>query len=130
MVILLKIKRRDFFQRDNIPILVSRTVKTWKFKLLYFRNETCYGNWNLYKDLLFVYLQPSGNKNSFNSAILSLQFHDVTVKTIYWSWCFKWIFLGFNMWRGWPDIQLLQNMALHRKWFLKAWVCNIRSFLL
>ena len=49
------------FQRDSIPILVSRTVKTRKFKLLYLRNETCYRNRNLYKDLLFVYLQP---KNS------------------------------------------------------------------
>ena len=58
---LLKIKRRDFFQGDSIPILVSRAVK---FKLLYFRNETCYGNGNLYKDLLFVCLQPSVNKNS------------------------------------------------------------------
>ena len=63
MVILLKIKRRDFFQRDSIPVLVSRTVKTRKFKLLYFRNETCYRNGNLYKDLFFVYLQPSVNKN-------------------------------------------------------------------
>ena len=52
------------FQRDSIPILVSRIVKTRKFKLLYFRNETCYGNGNLYKDSLFVYLQPSVNKNS------------------------------------------------------------------
>ena len=34
MVILLKIKRRDVFQRDSIPILVSCTVKTGKFKLL------------------------------------------------------------------------------------------------
>ena len=67
-----------FFQRDSIPILVSRTVKTRKFKLLYFRNETCYGNGNLYKDLLFVYLQPSVNKNSQNLAIFTLQFDDVT----------------------------------------------------
>ena len=37
--------------------------ETQKFKLLYFRNETCYGNGNLYKDSLFVYLQPSINKN-------------------------------------------------------------------
>ena len=43
---------------------VMHRVKTRKFKLLYFRNETCYGNGNLYKDLLFVYLQPSVNKNS------------------------------------------------------------------
>ena len=54
-------------------------MKTRKFKLLYFRNETGYGNENLYKDLLFVYLQPSVNKNSLNLAILSLQFDDVTV---------------------------------------------------
>ena len=64
MAIVLKIKRRDFFQRDSIPILVSRTVKTREFKLLYFRNETCYGNGNLYKDLFFVYLQLSVKKNS------------------------------------------------------------------
>ena len=83
MVILLKIKRRDFFQGDSIPILVSRTVKTRKFKLLYFRNETCYGNGNLHKDLLFVYLQPSVNKNSYKLAILTFQFDDVTVKIIY-----------------------------------------------
>ena len=37
----------------------------------------------LYKDLLFVYLQPSVNKNSQNLAILTLQFDDITVKTIY-----------------------------------------------
>ena len=72
------------FHRDSIPILVSRTVKNRKFKLLYFRNETCYGNGILYKDLLFVYLQPSLNQNSLNPAIVTLQFDDVTVKTIYW----------------------------------------------
>ena len=58
---------------------------TRKFKLLYFRNEPCYGNRNLYKDLLFVYLKPCVNKNSKNLAILTLQFDDVTVKTIYWT---------------------------------------------
>ena len=62
---------------------MSRTVKSRKFKLLYFRNETCYGNGNLYKDLIFDYLQPIVNKNSYNLAILTLQFDDVTVKTIY-----------------------------------------------
>ena len=72
-----------FFQRDSIPILVSRTVKTRKFKLLYFRNETSYGNGSLYKDLFLVYLQPNVNKNSQNVAILTLQFDDVTEKTIY-----------------------------------------------
>ena len=41
------------FQRDSIPILMSCTVKTRKFKLLYFRNETCYGNRNLYKIFIF-----------------------------------------------------------------------------
>ena len=64
MVKLLKIKRRDFFQGDSIPILVSRTVKTRKFKLLYFLNETCFGAGNLYKDLFPINLQPSVNKNS------------------------------------------------------------------
>ena len=65
MVIMLKIKKReDFFQRDSIPLLVSRIVKTRKFKLLYFRNETCYGNGNLYKDFLFICLQPGVKKNS------------------------------------------------------------------
>ena len=64
MVILLKEETETFFQRDSIPILVSRAVKTRKFKLLYFRNETCNGNGNLYKYLLFVYHQASVNKNS------------------------------------------------------------------
>ena len=65
-------EERLFFSRDSIPILVSRTVKTRKFKLLYFRDETSYGNGKLYKDLLFGYLQPSANKNSWNLAILKL----------------------------------------------------------
>ena len=55
------------FFNESIPILVSRTVKTQKFKLLYFRNETGYGNENFYKDLLFVYLQPSVNMVNKNS---------------------------------------------------------------
>ena len=55
MVILLKIKRREFFQRDSIIILVSRTVKIQKFKLLYNGNETYYGNGNLYKNFLFIF---------------------------------------------------------------------------
>ena len=42
MVVLLKIKRKDFFQRDGIPILLSRAVKTPKFKLLYVRSEKIY----------------------------------------------------------------------------------------
>ena len=57
-------EERLFFQRDSVPIFVSRTVKTRKFKLLYFRNETCFRAGNLYKDLFFVYLQPSVIKNS------------------------------------------------------------------
>ena len=44
--------------------------------------ETCP---QLHKDLLFVYLQPCVNKNSLNLAILTLQFDDITVKTIYWN---------------------------------------------
>ena len=52
MVILLRIKRRDFFHRDSIPIWVSRTVKTQKFKLQYFQNETCYGTGDLFKRMV------------------------------------------------------------------------------
>ena len=44
MVKLLKIKRRDFFEWEIFPILVSSTVKARKFKLLYFRNETSFGD--------------------------------------------------------------------------------------
>ena len=60
MVILLKIKRRDFFSTRQEFLF----VKTRKFKLLYFRNETCYENGNWYKGLFFVNLRPSVNKNS------------------------------------------------------------------
>ena len=59
-----KSRGETFFERDSIPIVVSRSVKTRKFKLLYFRNDIYYGNGNWYKDLFFVYLQPSVNKNS------------------------------------------------------------------
>ena len=52
------------FFKETAFLFVSHTVKTRKLKLLYFRNETCYGTGNLYKDLFFVYLQPSVNKNS------------------------------------------------------------------
>ena len=51
MVIPLKIKRRDFFELDSIPILVSHTVKTQKERKLVER-------------FIFVYLQPSVNENS------------------------------------------------------------------
>ena len=67
---------------ETRSVLGSRTVNTRKFKLLYFRNETCFGAENLYKDLFSLYLQPSVNKNSKNLAFLTLQSDDVTVKTI------------------------------------------------
>ena len=96
------------FQRDSIPILVSRRVKIRKFKLLYFRNETCYGNGNLYKDLLFVYLQPSINKNSYNLAILTLEFDDVTVKTM--------IYRVFSLtWPAYMQIYCNKRMRLDKK---------------
>ena len=62
-------QEKRLFQGDSIPILVSRTVETRKFKLLYFRNE------NLYKDLLFLYFQRSVNKNSQNVAIFKLSWN-------------------------------------------------------
>ena len=82
MVKLLKIKRNGFFQWDSIPIFVSRTLKTRKFKMVYFRNETSFGAGNLYKDLFSIVLQPSVDKNSYNLAFLTLHSDDVTVKTI------------------------------------------------
>ena len=47
----------------SFPILLSCTVKTRRMKLLYFRNETCFGAGNLYKDLLSIHPQPSVNTN-------------------------------------------------------------------
>ena len=84
MVILLKIKRRYFFstrQRSYFGVTHCENSEVQIAVLV--RNETCYRNENLYKDLLFVYLQPSPNKNSSNFAILTLQFDDVTVKAFY-----------------------------------------------
>ena len=49
MVKLMKIKRRDFFQGDNIPILVSRTVKTRKFKFAVF------SKWNMQRPEMETY---------------------------------------------------------------------------
>ena len=85
MVILLKIMRRDFFstrQHSHFAFGVMH-CKNSEVQIAVFSNETCYGDGNWYKDLLFVYLQPSVNKNSQNLTILILQFDDVTVKTIY-----------------------------------------------
>ena len=71
------IRGETLFQGDNIPISVSRNVKTRKFKLSYFRNETCYGTEKMYKDLFFVYLQPSVNKT-----LWSVHFGVVVVELI------------------------------------------------
>ena len=40
-------------------------------------------DWKLVERFIFVYLQPSVNKNSQNFVTLTLQFDDVTEKTIY-----------------------------------------------
>ena len=59
-----KSRGETFLQRDSIPILMSRTVKIRKFKLLYFRNENATEMQTWTKIYIFVYLQPSVNKNS------------------------------------------------------------------
>ena len=65
MVILLKIKRTDYFQRGSIPILASRIVKTQKFKLLFFEMERAAGLETCTKIyILFTAVQPSVIKNS------------------------------------------------------------------
>ena len=101
MVIQLKIKRRDFFQRDRIPILVSRTVKTRKFKLLYFQNETCYRNGNLYNDVLFVCLPPSVNEKFVKPCYFDL--------TIWWRHYENHLYLTllFTGDRIWTDLLLI-----------------------
>ena len=88
--------------RHQFPILVSRTLKTRKFKSLYFRSETCFGAGNLYKDLFSIYLQPSVNKNSWNLAFLTLQSDDVTVKTK------AFLFRFFNK----PATSVINNILL------------------
>ena len=110
MVKLLKIKRRDFFQWDSIPILVSCTVKTRKFKLLYFRNETCFGAGNLDKDLFSIYLQPSVNTISQNLVLLTLQSDDVTLKTINRITHSRSVVLN-----SWPHLMAYRHIGIFRK---------------
>ena len=59
-------------------------ISLWKLEvqMAVFSKWNMLREWNLYKDLLFVYLQPSVNKNN-NLVILTLHFDDVTAKTIY-----------------------------------------------
>ena len=65
--------------------MLSRAVKIWKFKMLYFQNERRYGAGNFYKDVFFGHLQPSVHKNSEGPSILNLEFGDVMVKTLYFA---------------------------------------------
>ena len=65
--------------------MLSRAVKIWKFKMLYFQNERRYGAGNFYKDVFFGHLQPSVTKNSEGLFILNLEFDDVMVKTLYFA---------------------------------------------
>ena len=51
-------------QHYNFGVTHCENLEVQIAKLLYFRNETCYGTGNLNKDLFLVYLQPSVNKNS------------------------------------------------------------------
>ena len=46
-------EERLFFNESAFLFWCQRTVKTRKFKLLYFQNEICCGNGNLDKDLFF-----------------------------------------------------------------------------
>ena len=64
MVILLKIKRRDFFSTRQHSYFGVMHCENSEVQIAVFSKRKCYGNANLGKDLLFVYLQPSVNKNS------------------------------------------------------------------
>ena len=57
--------------------VLSRAVKIWKFKMLYFQNKRRYGAGNFYKDVFFGHLQPGVHKNSEGRSILNLEFDDV-----------------------------------------------------
>ena len=89
----------------SIPILVSCTLKTRKFKLLYFRNETCFGAGNLYKDSCFIYLQPSVNKNS-------------------WELLFWLCNLMTSLWK--PSIVPLRNHSTERLGLKNGWTCTLK----
>ena len=62
MVILLKIKRRYFFQRDSIPVLVSRTGKFGSSNCCIFEIKHATGMKTCTK--IDFCLSPSVNKNS------------------------------------------------------------------
>ena len=49
--------------RQHFYFGVTR-CENFEVQMLYFRNDKCYGNGKLCKDLFFVYLQPSVNNNS------------------------------------------------------------------
>ena len=72
MVKLLKIKRRDFFEWQIFPILVSSTVKAQKFKLLYFRNEKSFETFLNDKSFLF-WCQALWKLRSSNCCIFEMK---------------------------------------------------------
>ena len=52
-------EERLFFNETAFPFWCHALLNLGGSYYCIFRNETCYGNGNLYKELLFVYLQPS-----------------------------------------------------------------------
>ena len=84
MVIPLKMKRRDLFWSRQHSYFGVTHCENSEVQIAVFSKWNMLREWKLVKDLLFVYLQPSLNQNSLNPAIVTLQFDDVTVKTIYW----------------------------------------------
>ena len=72
----------------------------------------------MWKDLFFVYLQPSVNKNSQNFAILTLKFDDITVKTIY-----RNIDGSINQSTEWLE-ELLDLLCIAKKYMLKLLFCS------
>ena len=63
MVILLKIKRRAFFSTRQHSYFGVTLCENSEVLITVFSKRVLV-NGNLYKDLLFVFLQPSANKNS------------------------------------------------------------------
>ena len=80
-----------------------------------FQNETCYGNGNLYKNSLFVYLQPSVNKNFIKNHFLDF--------TIWWHHCENYLYnFGKNLLLFFQQllplifISIFASLLLHLTW--------------
>ena len=95
MVILLKIKRTGFFSTRQHSYFDVTHCANSEVQIVVFSKWNMLREWKLVQRSTFVYLQPGVNKNLWNLAILTLQFDDVTVKTIYCETIETWKICSF-----------------------------------